>query len=263
MSAAPVCPTVLAAALVILTCASLASPALPQAPGKSTALQFAPGELTINSRPYKPMAQFAAERELVELAVVVRDRAGRAVGGLTQGDFMILDQGVPQTITDFSVEASPSRAGAAGPASSGGVAAAPRTVAFFIDDLNTPQLQLARAQANARGFIRDGIPPGERIGIFTASGQVEQDFTADAAQLGAAIDKIRAHPNDRYCPIVTPYDWYSAAQADGSGTHIHEVMRIWASCRFKDENAPLQAAIDFARVNIYLTHWLFLGSLDS
>ena len=51
------------------------------------------------------------ERNLVVVAVVVRDAKGAAVGGLRKEDFRLLDNGRPQAITGFSVEASKPQAG--------------------------------------------------------------------------------------------------------------------------------------------------------
>ncbi len=43
-----------------------------------------------------------AQTQLVQLDVVVRDARGRAVSGLKQGDFEILDEGKPRAIAAFS-----------------------------------------------------------------------------------------------------------------------------------------------------------------
>src|SRR5712691_3280649 len=41
---------------------------------------------------------------LVQVSVIVQDKKGEPVAGLTKDDFSILDRGQPQTISTFSVE---------------------------------------------------------------------------------------------------------------------------------------------------------------
>src|SRR5687767_8550164 len=47
------------------------------------------------------LAQFAASTTAVEVYVSVTDAAGRPVRGLTQADFEVLEDGVPQAIGAF------------------------------------------------------------------------------------------------------------------------------------------------------------------
>src|SRR5579863_2328074 len=59
---------------------------------------------------------FSSRVNLVSVPVVVRDRAGRAVGNLTREDFQLFDKGKLQLITKFSMEKSDSAANTAGSA---------------------------------------------------------------------------------------------------------------------------------------------------
>ena len=45
------------------------------------------------------------ERNLVQVRVVVRDSKGQIVGSLSKDDFRLFDNGKPQTISHFAVEA--------------------------------------------------------------------------------------------------------------------------------------------------------------
>src|SRR5271156_3463200 len=47
---------------------------------------------------------FTSRVNLVVVPVVVRDRDGKAVGGLKQEDFQLFDKGKPQVISKFSIE---------------------------------------------------------------------------------------------------------------------------------------------------------------
>src|ERR1700691_1920027 len=55
-------------------------------------------------------ATFSSRINLVTVPVVVRDREGRAVGGLKQEDFQLFDKGKAQVVTKFSIETSGSAA---------------------------------------------------------------------------------------------------------------------------------------------------------
>src|SRR5215471_15499121 len=49
-------------------------------------------------------ALFKSRVNLVQVPVVVRDRAGKAIGSLTKEDFQLFDKGKPQFIARFSME---------------------------------------------------------------------------------------------------------------------------------------------------------------
>ena len=70
---------------VALLWAALILAAQPPAPAQ---------EVRVSSRPYAPSPfVLRVDTNLVETGVVVRDRNGHAIAGLTQGDFKIFDDG--------------------------------------------------------------------------------------------------------------------------------------------------------------------------
>ena len=93
----------------------------------------------------------------------------------------------------------------------------PRYVALFFDDVNLAEANVNKAFSNlnfaregAIKFIRKGLDPGERIGIFTASGTLSLDFTDDAQRLLDTIAKVTLFPRmpdqgPGACPRETPY----------------------------------------------------------
>jgi len=100
----------------------------------ATAIAQSPPEVRIRSGPwYPPGVVIAAEANLVELGVTVRDREGHPVGGLKAADFEVLDDNRPREIAIFSEQRSPAAAAAspvagAAPASAaaGGLLLLPR-----------------------------------------------------------------------------------------------------------------------------------------
>ena len=79
------------------------------------AAQTAPQEVRVSSRPYAAPSPYALriETRLVDVGVVVRDAQGRAVAGLKQGDFQVLDDGKERAITSFMVDVARARGKAA------------------------------------------------------------------------------------------------------------------------------------------------------
>ncbi|MGO8732622.1 MAG: VWA domain-containing protein [Terriglobia bacterium] len=171
----------------------------------------------------EPEYKLRVEKNVVVVRVVVRDSKGHAVGGLKKEDFTITDNKKPQTISSFAVETSvaataPAQPSAAAPAAKAGqeAAAAPSApvsyLAFYFDDLYSAQDSLYRAGQAAEQFIA-GLPPTERVAIFTSSGIQSLDFTDDRQKLHEALMKLRANsrvnPKGR-CPEINDYLAYRA-----------------------------------------------------
>jgi len=160
-----------------------------------------PDELHWGSRPYAPDTSYAirVRKDLVEVATVVRDSRGNAVGNLQKSDFLVFDNGKPQTISSFAVLTGPEKSAVTEQGSQGSQGAAPnvmsttqaRYVALFFDDVNTTLPNLVFAREGAIKFIRKGLDPEERVGIFSASGTLSLDFTDDVQKLLDTLGKLR------------------------------------------------------------------------
>jgi len=184
-----------------------------------------PQEAHLTAAPYypKPAVTIKAEARLVEIGVVVRDSRGHSVGGLTKSDFEVRDEGKRREITAFSVQSFvPAGAAAAhAPAARGGAPTAapsaepqPRWVGMVFDDISMPPSDLYNAKAAAKRFLKDGLAANDRVGVFTIlRGQV-LPFTADAAKIAEAIDKVTLQERkvrSEGCPLFTQYDAYQIA----------------------------------------------------
>ncbi len=184
-----------------------------------------PKEMDATVRTYWPHTQytFRADSNLVEVGVVVRDRRGRAIGGLSKDDFEIEDAGKKQAITAFSVETftpvsaqvQPSIPRASNAAPEGTKSKVPlRHVALLFDDLSIPYSQQVLVKAAAGRFIKEGLAKGDRVGLFTTSGRQIVPFTDDVGKLLAAVDQYSSFPrtpDGGICPKLTPYDAYVIA----------------------------------------------------
>jgi VWFA-related protein len=149
-------------------------------------------------------ATFKARVNLVMVPVVVRDRAGHAIGNLQQQDFQLFDKGKPQAITRFSVEKPGSRVvpvnTAAGENEASpeapnakAVALPERYVAYVFDDLHIDFGDLMQVRKAAQHYLST-LLPSDRAAIFSTSGQGNQDFTDDRDKLQQALAKLLPRP---------------------------------------------------------------------
>jgi VWFA-related protein len=168
---------------------------------------------------------FSSRVNLVSVPVVVRDRAGRAVENLRQGNFQLYDKGKLQVITKFTVEkadvsafasaaVSPAHSPATPSANTIAATAPPpvlpdRYVVFLVDDVQLSIDELARTRAAALRMVNGSFDPGTRAAIYTTSRQVTLDFTADRDKLAQAFNRIRPLPTlldtQRDCPSISYY----------------------------------------------------------
>jgi VWFA-related protein len=191
--------------------------------------QSPPQEVRIHSGVYTPQPlTLGVQTNLVELAATVRDNHGKFASGLQASDFEVLDKGVPQTINVFVEQDAPAAPGApanAAPAVAAPVnAPQPRSIALFFDDTHTENAGLQKAKEAAEKLITTGLQPDDRMGIFTDSGKVTQDFTNDAKVLLEAVARVQPHPHIGLrgmgnAPTLTPYEAFVIAK------HLDFVIR--------------------------------------
>ena len=176
----------------------------------------------------RPTAVFRSSVDLVTVNVVVRDRAGNIVRGLTRDDFTVLEDGKPQTISTFDFEEVPTAPEEvplpAIPTVLGGVgraAAAPaapleakplvdlhgrRLIAMLFDLSSMQPEEIQRAAASARDYVEKRLTPADLVAIATLSTtlQVPQDFTSDRDALLRMIDRISGVEGMGFEEVVAP-----------------------------------------------------------
>jgi VWFA-related protein len=154
------------------------------------------------NQPAQSGTQFRTDARLVRLSIVVHDRRGEPVSGLTAADFELFDKGEPQRVSLFSVEDAASRAGSAPPANTisnrvNGPGGTGVTLLLY-DRLNTRQEHQTIAKNHVIKYLKQ-IRPDDRIGLYALDGdyvRVLHDFTDDAGSLLRALDRAgtRASP---------------------------------------------------------------------
>ncbi len=182
-------------------------------------------EVRVSSRPYTGF-RLRTESNLVQVNVVVRDRQGRAVSGLTQASFKLFEEGKPREIASFAVETTSAPNAAKAPPSLMSPSISPTDIprpaapaplhfiAMYFDDFTTAAPELAFTKNAAKKFVQQNLSPNDRMAIVTASqGRITKDYSNDKAQLAEAIDKVATHAkfsqtDSPGCPRITPYDAY-------------------------------------------------------
>jgi VWFA-related protein len=168
-------------------------------------------------------ATFKVRVNLVQVRVIVRDASGKPIDNLTRQDFLLYDQGKPQTISNFSVETTQTRlqraaavaktqddASATGDSGGNkGPVLPERFVALVFDDTHLSLQDASFARTQADRFL-DSTSPTDRLAIYTTSGQNTLEFTADKAALHHAILGVIPRPLmpqelGAECPEVTHY----------------------------------------------------------
>lgn len=151
---------------------------------------------------------------------MVRDQNGRAVGSLQKEDFQVFDKGKPQVITRFSIEKSdrPSETEVGSsnappeksPAPISSQAVLPEHyVAYLVNDVHLNSGDLLNARQAMHRHLDESLDPSTRAAIFTTSGQVLSDFTADREKLHNAVNRVQPYSSgiDRQqnCPYISHY----------------------------------------------------------
>src|SRR5262245_5291507 len=163
-------------------------------------------------------ASFKVRVNLVLVRVVVRDAQGKIIDNLKKEDFQIFDNRKPQVISTFSVETplshsvpliSASDRHAAASATPPAPNLPARFVSLFFDDLHIAMADALNVRTAAVKIL-DAMGPTDRVGIYTSSGQVTQEFTADHQLLQRALTSISPRPVNstagfHECPEVTYY----------------------------------------------------------
>jgi VWFA-related protein len=172
---------------------------------------------------------FRSRVDIVRVPVVVRDHAGKAVGGLRKEDFQVFDKGKAQQVALFAVEGSavpkPKVAAAeetgtpseleeqAKPAEPGKAPAVmpTRFIAYIFDDIHLEAGDLMQARLAATKHMDQAMRPSDRAAIYTLSGHVSIEFTDDRKLLDAALLKIMPTAHSHNLP---PLNYFVADQIE-------------------------------------------------
>jgi VWFA-related protein len=175
---------------------------------------------------------FRTDTRLVEVSVVVHDKKGEPVAGLTRDDFTLFEDGQAHAIDFFSVEsargARPDAVPSAGSESAASSATAPvfsnhldaaargSVTAILFDRVNTRLEDQRPARDQIAKFLRE-IRPEDRVALYSLEWnqvRILHDFTSDAATLLRALSRPAAADRPPDDPDLTA--WVSDTTNDMS-----------------------------------------------
>jgi VWFA-related protein len=175
--------------------------------------------LSAQQPPATPNLEVNVNRVLVP--VVVRDKLGHPVAGLTKEDFQVFDNDKPRPISAFNVEQRGSTGNAqTNPSSPANTAphAPPTTqrfIVFLFDDLHITNEDLAYVQKAGVKALDESLTPSDMAAVLSLSGKTNSGFTRDHAHLQQAIMSLQPHnvfrADTRECPSIS---YYQAVQIE-------------------------------------------------
>jgi VWFA-related protein len=135
------------------------------------------------------------EVRIVNVDVVVTDRSGKMVTGLTRDDFEVLENGKPRAITNFaeirSDSSVPAIVNAPTTASTASAAARPRRLLLFIDNYSLDPTVRTEVVASMENFVDTKMGPDDAASVVAWNRKLNilAGFTRDRAALHVALKK--------------------------------------------------------------------------
>ena len=183
----------------------------------------------------QPAPVLRVATHIVQVHVIVQDKKGEPVTGLTKEDFTLLDKGQPQRIAFFSEESGGLRSAPAEPVppntfsnryeQTGQVPGS--VTVILLDALNTPQTVQSYMRYSAVKVLRQ-LNPQDHVAIYVLGAtrlRIIQDFTQDSAALLRALNaekgeydpRVDALAGDNALTGGDPFtdEWDAAAGANG------------------------------------------------
>lgn len=136
----------------------------------------APGQQT---SPGTPVPRFHVNVRLVNVFVNVTDTTGAPVGGLTQNDFALSEDGVPQKISYFEQQTD-----------------MPLSIVLAIDTSGSVRKDLDIERRAAHEFLRALLRPVDRLDLIDFNSDVREvvPFTSDLRRLDWGLDNLDYGP---------------------------------------------------------------------
>jgi len=130
------------------------------------------------------------DTELVEVPLVVTDRAGKPILDLKRSNFVVSEDGKPQQITDFSTSS------------------APFEVALLLDTSGSARGELQLIQRAAQSFI-SSLRPGDKVSVIayqtdasdgkaSPKSELLANLTSDRAALSSVLARIKTSNGTPY-----------------------------------------------------------------
>jgi VWFA-related protein len=159
-----------------------------------------------NPEPELPKLSENMEIRLINVDVVVTDKRGNPIHGLTKDDFELYENNVLKPISNFyEVEGSVAKnVDGEAPSAAPATAAAPdakkvipeemkRRIIFYVDNLSLAPFNRNRVFDQMKEFVRKVMRPGDEamVATYNRSMKVRVQFTRDPAQIISTLDGLK------------------------------------------------------------------------
>ncbi len=236
----------------------------------------------------KQTSTIKVSTQLVVENVVVKDKKGMPIQGLTAKDFTVTEDGVPQAIRFFKPETLPATRGTtpAAPSQPPNITVyyqlaqtqiAPeeprstrytdrRLLALYFDMTAMPPADQIRALTAAQNFIRNQMRPDDLVAIFRYQGSgvnVLSDFTADRDRLLSILETMIVGEGQEFAEAVddsSSSDTGAAFGQDDSEFNIFNTDRQLAALQTA---AEMLAHLSEKKELIYFASGMRLNGLDN
>jgi VWFA-related protein len=210
-------------------------------------------------KPQPPV--FRTTTELIEIDVVVVDKAGQPVHGLTRDDFILRDRKKPQVVETFTeVRREIERATELPPmppevrvdVATNTSAKSGRLVVMVLDDLHVWQRRTDTVKDIARKVVAD-LGPESSMALIQTGGEHGVEVTDDRSRLLASIDKFKGRrptrrPLEVCDPIAIPRDPETATASNlDAGCEIQELNANRGLYRALEDAARILGGADKRR----------------
>lgn len=148
--------------------------------------------------PQQTAPTFRSSAAVIEVDVIVRDRDGKFLSGLTAEDFEIFEDGKPQPVQQFYVvSGAPDTGRGGGGADTGSTRRHDRMFVFLFDQDHLSAESVVRLKRAAEAFITSDMRDNDVAGIVTNGRIAGGRLTNSRAELLAALKTVMPSPDSR------------------------------------------------------------------
>ena len=196
------------------------------------------------------------EVRVTNVDVIVTDRSGKPIPGLTKDDFIVLEDGRPQPITNFyEMRAQQATIAGAAPAQSSEPEAMPRELrnrrfVFFLDSFSLG-MERNGVLTSMRRFVEKQMEPGDEATVVTWNRRMEivTPFTSDKSAVLAGFDVLAKRTPSGASLKAEQYRIMSIAMED----YRNSIARRSPRATTADTSLPAKAIMD--KLTGYVTMW--------
>ena len=232
----------------------------------------------------KQQATFQTSSQLVIETVVVKDKSGKSVEGLTAKDFTVLENGEPQSIRFFEFQKLEAAAEPLPPVGKPGLleklphtqiaAEAPgntryrdrRLLALYFDMTAMPMPDQLRALGAAQKFVRTQMTSSDLMAIMMFSGgavQVLQDFTADRDRLLTVIETMIVGEGEGFDETVSDASSSDTGAAFGQNDAEFNIFNTDRQLAALQTAATMLGRLNEKKSLLYFASGLRLNGMDN